>query len=133
MMKLKIEKETDRLDYDAKHWRHNILAWLEHAAELQRTQYLLVLEFLYGSISWHDLHFERKKVLFRTFSGVIVFRVEMVYRGMFRGFRIIFNPLLLLLQKSCLVYKNIRKVNDIPFYIHNIFCHNDKIQEILLW
>ena len=23
MMKLKIEKETDRLDYDAKHWRHN--------------------------------------------------------------------------------------------------------------
>ena len=22
-MKLKMEKKTDRLDYDAKHWRHN--------------------------------------------------------------------------------------------------------------
>ena len=47
----------------------NILAWLEHVAELQRSQYLLVLESLYGSISWHDLHFEREKDLFRTFSG----------------------------------------------------------------
>ena len=48
----------------------NILAWLEHVAELQRSQYLLVLESLYGSISWHNLHSEREKVLFRTFSGV---------------------------------------------------------------
>ena len=68
-MKLKMEKGTDRLDYDAKHWRHNILAWFEQVAELQRSQNLLVLESLYGSISWHDLHFEREKVLFRTFSG----------------------------------------------------------------
>ena len=49
MMKLKIEKETDRLDYDAQYWRHNILAWLDHVAELQRSQYLLVLESLYGT------------------------------------------------------------------------------------
>ena len=71
MIKLKIEKETERLDYDAKQWRHNILAWLEHVAELQRSQYLLVLESLYGSISWHDLHFEREKDLFRTLSGAV--------------------------------------------------------------
>ena len=37
----------------------------------QRSQYLLVLESLYGSISWHDLHFEREKDLFRTFSGAV--------------------------------------------------------------
>ena len=49
----------------------NILAWLEHVAELQRSQYLLVLESLYGSISWHDLHFEREKDLVRTFSGAV--------------------------------------------------------------
>ena len=28
-----------------------------------------LLESLYGSISWHDLHFEREKDRFRTFSG----------------------------------------------------------------
>ena len=71
-----MEKETDRLDYDAKHWRHNVLAWFEQVAELQRSQNLLVLESLYGSIiydidsiSWHDLHFEREKDRFPTFSG----------------------------------------------------------------
>ncbi len=64
-----MEKETDRLDYDAKHWRDNVLAWFEQVAELQRSQNLLVLESLYGSISWHDLHFEREKDRFRTFSG----------------------------------------------------------------
>ena len=71
MTKLKIVRETCRLDYDAKHWRHNILAWLEQVAELQRSQYLLVLESLYGEISWHDLHFEREKVRFRTLSGAV--------------------------------------------------------------
>ena len=71
MTKLKIVRVTCRLDYDAKHWRHNILAWLEQVAELQRSQYLLVLESLYGEISWHDLHFEREKVRFRTLSGAV--------------------------------------------------------------
>ena len=40
-------------------------------AELQRSQYLLVLESLYGEIPWHDLHFEREKVRFRTLSGAV--------------------------------------------------------------
>ena len=47
-------KETDRLDYDAKHWRHNILAWLEHVAELQRSQYLLDLESGLITIASHS-------------------------------------------------------------------------------
>ena len=63
--------ETDRLDNDAKHWRHNIWACFEQVAELQQLQYLLVLESLYRSISTHDIHFEREKVLFRTLSGAV--------------------------------------------------------------
>ena len=34
MMKLKMQKETEMLDYAAKHWRQNLLAWLEQVAEL---------------------------------------------------------------------------------------------------